>query len=83
VVLWKDEAKKLVIMQRGTMVELGGKEVYRDYGATIYPEDLQDELIYFNHADITKVIFEGFRDDAETAIVKQLNEFAQKHRGDE
>lgn len=67
--------KKLMIISRAINVPLDGAQKYFDYGACPYPEGLVgDQGIYFNHAQIAKVIFEGFSDDDNKLMLDAINE---------
>ena len=65
IVVLKGNIKKLMIVARGVMT--GGENGrLLDYGAVMYPEGLIDEnMIFFNHKDIYKVVFEGYSDSDE------------------
>lgn len=71
IVILKGTLKKLMIVNRANIVD----EKYFDYGATLYPEGLIDnDLAYFNHDDILKVVSEGFSDDDNNLMVSQLEQ---------
>jgi len=71
--------KKLMIIARGLAAEMQGEVNAFDYGGCFYPEGLVGEqLLYFNHADIAKVVFKGFVDDDETTMAENINEWMQK-----
>lgn len=53
--------QKMVVLNRGALVEQNGEQVYFDYGLGIYPE----EIYYCNAEDIDEVLFEGYVDDDE------------------
>ncbi|WP_057821314.1 DUF4176 domain-containing protein [Schleiferilactobacillus perolens] len=76
VVMLTGVIKRIVIVQRAIELnqEDGGTKYY-DYGAILYPEGLvEDQLVYFNQEDISRLIFKGFSDDDDTIMVEQLNE---------
>ncbi len=87
IVYLNDGMKKLLIVGRGLMLKNGDKEYFFDYGGVLFPEGLQgDELAYFQHSSVKKVVFEGFRDDDDEAAVDKINLFLSNHpevlRGD-
>ena len=76
IIILKGTVKKLLIAQRG--IQLPGQEDsalrYFDYGAILYPEGLvEDQLVYFNHNQILKIVFEGYQDEDNELIVSELN----------
>ncbi|MCP8857190.1 DUF4176 domain-containing protein [Latilactobacillus fuchuensis] len=76
IIILRGTVKKLSIAQRGVQLPSkdGGAPRYFDYGAILYPEGLvEDQLVYFNHEQILKVIFEGYRDEDDALIVGELN----------
>ena len=76
IIILRGTVKKLSIAQRGVQLpsEDDGAPRYFDYGAILYPEGLvEDQLVYFNHEQILKVIFEGYRDEDDALIVGELN----------
>lgn len=79
VIVVRGNVKKVVVIARGLMTELDGELQYFDYGAVTYPEGLiSDKLIYFNHKDIQKVVFEGYADEDETLMKENINRWVQK-----
>jgi hypothetical protein len=71
--------KKLMIVARGLAAEVQGETREFDYGGCLYPEGLiADQVLYFNHADIAKVVHLGFADGDEAMMVENLNEWLLK-----
>lgn len=61
----------------GTIID--GKMKLFDYGACLYPEGLTGtNILYFNHEDIEEVKHTGYKNDEDTKIVKNINEFMEK-----
>ncbi len=76
IVYLNDGMKKLMIVGRGLMLQNGDKQYFFDYGGVLFPEGLQgDELAYFQHDAVKKVVFEGYHDDDDEAAVDKLNLF--------
>ena len=76
IVLLESGIKKLMIIARGLTVKLNGEEKFFDYGGVQYPEGLSgDQLAYFNHDGISKVVFNGYSDDDDKVIVNNINQF--------
>ena len=58
----------------GSVVILKGG--YFDYGGCLYPQGLVgDQILYFNHRDIVKVVFSGFHDDDDKMMVDNINQW--------
>ena len=68
IIILKGNTKKMMIISRVIAVPVKGN-IYRfDYGACLYPEGVVGEnLIYFNHEDIFKIVQEVFM----SAIVRK------------
>lgn len=66
--------KKYVIVARGLQVKVNGEEKFFDYGACGYPEGMNgDKLMYFQHSNISKVVFEGFTDEDNQMMVENIH----------
>jgi hypothetical protein len=78
--------KKLMIVSRAVVVTIQDSQKFFDYGACPYPEGLVgDKALYFNHAQIYKVISEGYTDDDNElalASIKAWMEGNEVERGD-
>lgn len=67
--------KKYMIISRGLQVKINGEEKFFDYGACMYPEgSIGDQVMYFQHSNINKVIFEGYDDDDNKLMVENIQE---------
>ncbi|MFP7170723.1 DUF4176 domain-containing protein [Terribacillus halophilus] len=66
-IVYLNEGKsKLMILNRGPIIELDGEQKMFDYSACVYPQGLVvDSVLYFNEENIDEVIFEGFKDSDE------------------
>ena len=74
VVTIKGNIRKTIIIGRGLVTMPGTDMMYFDYGGCLYPEGLQsDTIMYFNHRDITEVIFRGYDDEDNKKMVESLN----------
>lgn len=74
VVMVKGMLRKAVIIGRGLMTMPENELMYFDYGGCLYPEGLQgDSIMYFNHRDITEVVFRGYEDEDEKRAADNLN----------
>lgn len=76
VVLLEGGIKKLIIVGRGLTVKMGEKANFFDYAGAQFPEGIMgDQLGYFNHNGIAKVIFKGYSDDDDKIIVENINRY--------
>lgn len=79
VVIVKGNIKKLVVIARGLVTKVAGQMKLFDYGAVLYPEGLLgDEIVYFNHKDIKKIIHNGYSDDDDKQMVENILEWVEK-----
>lgn len=71
-IIYLEEATtKLMIVGRGPIFESDGENVYSDYVGIIYPEGINpDDAIFFNHENIEKVVFEGYKDEEEERFME-------------
>lgn len=71
--------EKVMIISRGLMVNVGDRECYFDYGACRYPQGMvQDQILYFNTEDISKVVFKGYEDDDCKALNDGINHWIEE-----
>lgn len=81
IVLLKGGAQKLVIIARGLKVNHNEEEYFFDYGAVSYPEGLiGDQLYYFDHQNISKVVFEGYSDVDDENVVANINQYLNDNK---
>ena len=79
VVLLKRGIQKLMIISRGINVKRNGEVVFFDYGGVLFPEGLvSDQMAYFNHDGIDKVIFEGYSDEDSRKLAENINDYLAK-----
>lgn len=78
VVLLNGATKKLMIIARALNVKNDGKTYFFDYGAVAYPEGLTgDQMAYFNHDNISKVIFNGYHDVEDENMVETIQRYLE------
>ena len=71
--------KKFVIVARALQVNINGCKQFFDYAACPYPEGMNgDRLMYFQHTDISRVVFEGYVDDDEIIMCDNLFKAREK-----
>ena len=74
IVTIKGSPKKFMIIARALFSKKDhGTPLYFDYGAVMYPEGLiGSQLVYFQDRDIASVVFEGFDDSENKAILDRM-----------
>lgn len=75
IVIIKGSVKKLMLIARGAITLIDGKQKYYDYGACTYPEGvIGDSILYFNHEDIQSLIYKGYTDEDDERMIGNLEE---------
>jgi hypothetical protein len=66
IIYLKEGSQKLMIINRGPIIEIEGQKYIFDYSACKYPVGVvEDQIYYFNEENIDEVIFEGYSDQDE------------------
>lgn len=79
IVIVKGSVKKIVIIGRGIAVRQEGELQYFDYAGCTYPEGLiGDTVLYINHEDLEEIVFEGYQDEDDVRMQKNLKEQVEK-----
>jgi hypothetical protein len=74
VVIMRGGVKKTMVIARAVALPLDGEMRYFDYGGCMYPEGLvSEDMLYFNHKDIQKIIHMGYEDEDEDLMAGNLN----------
>lgn len=74
VVYLNEGNKKVMILNRGPIMEKNGKQYLFDYSGCVYPIGLvPEQILYFNEENIDKVVFEGYSDEEETRFQELYN----------
>ena len=80
IVLLKGGMQKLLIVSRALNVKNNKNVFFFDYGAVPYPEGLvSDQMVYFNHDNISKVVFEGYSDVDNENVVENINRYLKEN----
>ena len=86
IVIIKGGTQKVVINARGLVTMATNPPSFFDYGGSIYPQGIiGDQILYFNHSDIAKVVFTGYTDEDDELMKANINEWYSKsefQRGD-
>ena len=76
IVYLQEGTTKLMIVGRGPIFQSEGKDAYTYYVGVVYPEGINPEdAIFFNHEDVDKVVFEGFKDEEEERFMEVYEEW--------
>lgn len=61
--------QKIMIINKGPIVEQNGRDVFFDYTGVLYPQGFDpDNIYYFHDVDVDEVVFEGYRDDDQNRL---------------
>lgn len=86
IVIIKGGTQKVVINARGLVTMATNPPSFFDYGGSLYPQGIiGDQILYFNHSDIAKVVFTGYTDEDDEMMKDNINEWYSKsefQRGD-
>lgn len=79
VVYLSEGNQKMMILNRGAIVEQNKEQVLFDYTASVYPNGLDPEQVYyFNDSDIDEIVFEGYKDIDEKRFVELYEKWLEK-----
>lgn len=80
VVLLKGASQKLLVISRALNVKNGEDTFFFEYGGVPYPDGLiSDRMAYFNHENISRVVFEGYHDIDDENMVENINDYIAEH----
>ena len=75
IIYLKEGSQKLMIINRGPIVDIDNQKYIFDYSACNYPVGVvEDQIYYFNEENIDNVIFEGYSDQDETRFQELFKE---------
>ena len=79
IVILNGGVQKVVINARGLVTLAVDPPGFFDYGGSLYPQGIiGDQILYFNHKDIAKVVFEGYTDSEDKMMVDNINDWYAK-----
>lgn len=80
-IVWlKGSMVKFLVVARGMNVSGDKGEYFFDYGAVPYPRGLtKDELVYFNHEQISSIYYIGCNDAENEHVENLLNDYIRDH----
>lgn len=77
----REGTNKLMILNRGPIIEQNGEQTLFDYSACFYPQGIDPEnVFYFNEENIDEVVFEGFKDNEEDRFQKLYKEWLEANK---
>ncbi|MCI7742502.1 MAG: DUF4176 domain-containing protein [Clostridiales bacterium] len=80
IVYLKGGIKKVMVVARAINVANGGKQYFFDYGGVLYPEGITgDQMVYFNHDDVSSIFFRGCDDEENKGMVEVINKYVVSH----
>ncbi|MBO4926622.1 MAG: DUF4176 domain-containing protein [Clostridia bacterium] len=80
IVLLEGGVQKMMIVGRGLNVKRGDGIYFFDYSAVMFPDGLTgDQVAYFNHDGIAKVIAYGYMDEDSDIVDKNLEDYVDEH----
>ncbi|WP_368867645.1 DUF4176 domain-containing protein [Staphylococcus epidermidis] len=75
IIYLKEGSQKLMIINRGPIVDIDNQKYIFDYSACNYPVGVvEDQIYYFNEENIDKVVFEGYSDQDEMRFQELFKE---------
>ena len=78
IIYLKEGSQKLMIINRGPIVEIENQKYMFDYSACKYPIGVvEDEIYYFNEENIDSVIFKGYSDQDEVRFQELFENMKQ------
>ena len=78
VVILNGGIQKLMIVGRGLNVKKDNETFFFDYGGVLFPQGLTgDQLIYFDHVGVAKVVSYGYMDEDSAIIDDQLEKYVR------
>lgn len=79
IVYLKEGSQKLMIINRGSILESNHKKELYDYCACNYPLGVyDDEAFHFNEENIDKIVFKGYVDDDEIRFQEIYEDMVNK-----
>jgi len=79
IVILRGGTQKVVVNARGLLTLQANPPCFFDYGGSLYPQGIiGDQILYFNHEDIVKVVFEGYHDEDDEMMVENINKWYEE-----
>lgn len=77
----KEGTSKLMILNRGAVIEQDNKQLMFDYSGCIYPQGLvPDQVYYFNKENVDEVVFKGLIDSDEERFQKLYDDWMKENK---
>lgn len=76
IIYLKEGSQKIMILNRGPVVNEKDRNALYDYSGCKYPNGLNpNEVLYFNQENIDTILFNGYKDEDETRFEQLYNEW--------
>ncbi|WP_208423195.1 DUF4176 domain-containing protein [Latilactobacillus fragifolii] len=81
IIYLKEGSRKIMILNRGPVIEENNENIFFDYSGCSYPLGLNiDEIFYFNEENVDKILFEGFSDEDEERFDELYSEYLRENK---
>jgi len=81
IVYLKEGTSKIMVLNRGTIIDQEGEHTMFDYAGCFYPQGLTpDEIFYFNEENIDEVVFKGYTDNEEERYQKLFIDWKEENK---
>lgn len=80
-VFLKEGTRKIMILNRGPIIEIDGVQSMFDYSGCFYPQGLvPDNVFYFNEENIDQIVFQGYNDGEEERFQQIFADWIKEHQ---
>lgn len=81
IVYLKEGTSKIMILNRGPIIEQEEEHTMFDYAGCFYPQGLApDNVFYFNDENVDEIVFEGYKDNEEDRFQKLLSDWKEENK---
>lgn len=81
IIYLKGGTQKLMILNRGAIIQKDNQDIVYDYSACVYPIGFSPEhTYYFNEENIDKIVYRGFRDEDEERFEEMYMEWKANNK---
>lgn len=76
IVYLKEGSQKIMVLNRGPVVNENDKNILYDYSGCRYPSGLNpNEVLYFNQENVDSILFNGYTDEEEERFEQLYTEW--------
>ncbi|HZW67281.1 MAG TPA: DUF4176 domain-containing protein [Pseudogracilibacillus sp.] len=81
IVYLKEGTNKIMILNRGPIINVNNEASIFDYSGCLYPQGLVPEnVFYFNRENIDEIVFEGYADEEEERFQKVYDDWMAENK---